>query len=166
MTSDILCHMVEKTTVSSTTRIAASPETVYAMVSDLTRMGEWSPEAKGGEWMGGASGPAVGVKFKGRNASGTRKWTAISTVTDVTAPRRFAFVSGIGPLKVSEWCYEITPVDGGAACDVTETWLLHQPLLVKAIGKFATGVADRAAHTKVMIDTTLARLKESAESGG
>ena len=36
--------------------INASPETVYGMVSDITRMGEWSPEAVGGRWMDGGSG--------------------------------------------------------------------------------------------------------------
>lgn len=157
--------MTEKPKVSATVRIAASPDTVYAMVSDLTRMGEWSPEATGGEWAGGVSGPAVGAKFKGNNCNGDKKWKAVSKVTEATAPTRFAFVNALGPLKVSEWCYEITPVDGGVACDVTESWQLNAPGLIGAVGKFVTGVPDRTAHTKTMIDTTLARLKESAESG-
>ena len=50
-----------------TKEINASPETVFAMVSDLTRMGEWSPENQGGQWVKGATGPAVGAQFKGRN---------------------------------------------------------------------------------------------------
>jgi hypothetical protein len=158
--------MTEKPKASGTVRIAASPETVYAMVSDLTRMGEWSPEATGGEWLGGATCAAVGAKFKGSNANGDKKWKAVSTITEASEPTRFAFMNGIGPLKTAEWRYEITPVDGGAACEVTESWQLHAPGLIGAVGKFATGVADRPAHTQAMIDTTLARLKESAESGG
>lgn len=157
--------MTEKPKVSATVHVAASPDKVYAMVSDLTRMGEWSPEATGGSWVGGASGPTVGAKFKGDNANGGKKWKAVSKVTEASAPTRFAFVNAIGPLKTAEWCYEITPVDGGAACEVTESWMLHAPGLIGALGKFVTGVADRPAHTKAMIDTTLARIKESAESG-
>ncbi|MEY3619020.1 MAG: hypothetical protein RL726_1718, partial [Actinomycetota bacterium] len=55
--------------------IAASPEVVWEMVSDLTRMGEWSPENKGGEWIKGATGPAVGASFKGRNSNGKKSWS-------------------------------------------------------------------------------------------
>lgn len=44
--------------VTVTREIAAPPEQVWDLVSDMTRMGEWSPEAPGGKWLGGASGPA------------------------------------------------------------------------------------------------------------
>src|SRR5262249_3904138 len=36
--------------------IQASPEAIYDLVSDLPRMGEWSPENIGGEWQGGGRG--------------------------------------------------------------------------------------------------------------
>lgn len=151
-----------ETTVSSTTRIAASPETVFKLVTDLPRMGEWSPEATGGEWVGG-DGPAVGVKFKGKNAHGDKKWSAVSKVTDVTPARRFAFANVIGPITISEWCYEINPVDGGAACELTESWKLNQKTLIGLVGKFLTGVEDREVHTRSMIETTLAGIKATAE---
>ena len=157
--------MTDKTTVSSSTRIAARPETVYALVSDLPRMGEWSPEATGGEWVGGATGPATGVKFKGTNAHGDKKWSAVAKVTDASAPTRFAFANVVGPVTISEWRYEIAPVDGGAACEVTETWELHQRLLIGLLGRFMTGVDDRTEHTRSMIATTLAGIKATAEGG-
>ena len=57
------------------TRIfAAKPEAVWSLVSDPTRMGEWSPENTGAEWIKGADGPAVGAKFRGSNARGRMKW--------------------------------------------------------------------------------------------
>jgi uncharacterized protein YndB with AHSA1/START domain len=49
--------------VSVERTIAASPDALWKMVSDVTRMGEWSPENTGGEWLKGATGPAVGAKF-------------------------------------------------------------------------------------------------------
>ena len=157
--------MTDKTTVSSSTHIAASPETVYALVSDLPRMGDWSPEATGGQWMGDAKGPAVGVKFKGSNAHGAKKWSTVAKVTDATAPTRFAFANIVGPVTISEWSYEITPVDGGKACEVTESWKLKQPLVISLVGKFMTGVEDRTEHTKSMIKATLAGIKATAENG-
>src|SRR5687767_5796747 len=46
--------------------IQASPEVVYDLVSNLPRMGDWSPENIGGEWQGGGSGQ-VGDRFLGHN---------------------------------------------------------------------------------------------------
>src|SRR4051812_29945801 len=50
--------------------IEATPEDVYALVSDITRMGEWSPECRRCTWTKGASGPAVGARFRARNKGG------------------------------------------------------------------------------------------------
>ena len=50
--------------------IAASPEAVFAAISDVTRMGEWSPECHACEWGDGATAPAVGVTFTGHNRHG------------------------------------------------------------------------------------------------
>ena len=41
--------------------VQAPPERVWELVSDITRAGEWSPEATGGRWRGDATGPAVGA---------------------------------------------------------------------------------------------------------
>ena len=55
--------------------IAAPSEKVWALVTDLPRMGEWSPENAGGEWVQGATGPALGSVFQGKNKNGIRRWT-------------------------------------------------------------------------------------------
>ncbi|MEP6624365.1 MAG: SRPBCC family protein, partial [Acidimicrobiia bacterium] len=78
--------------------IAAPPEKVWSLVSDITRMGEWSPEARGGEWVKGASGPAVGARFKGRNARGKRSWSTDCHVVECEPGSRFAFAVSSGPL--------------------------------------------------------------------
>ena len=33
--------------------IAADPEVVYDLISDITRMGEWSPETTSASWVSG-----------------------------------------------------------------------------------------------------------------
>ena len=35
-------------------------------------------ELHGGAWIKGATGPAVGAKFKGRNRLGSKKWSTVS----------------------------------------------------------------------------------------
>lgn len=59
--------------------IAAPAEKLWSLVSDLPRMGEWSPENAGGKWVKGATGPALGARFKGNNKNGVRRWS--TTVT-------------------------------------------------------------------------------------
>ena len=71
-------------TVSISREIAAPVEKVWSMVTDLPRMGEWSPENQGGDWVKGATGPAVDASFKGRNKNGKRAWS-----TSVAGRRRW-----------------------------------------------------------------------------
>ena len=59
--------------VSVTREIGAPAGQVWAMVSDLTRMGEWSPENEGGEWLRGAAGAQPGASFRGTNRNGKKK---------------------------------------------------------------------------------------------
>ena len=48
-----------------TVHMNATPEEVWALVSDVTQIGRYSPETFEGEWLDGATGPAVGARFRG-----------------------------------------------------------------------------------------------------
>lgn len=72
-------------------RIDAPVERVWALVTDIARMGEWSPEATGGRWTG-SGGPAVGARFVGTNRHGPVRWFTHCTVTECEPPSRFTFV--------------------------------------------------------------------------
>ena len=65
---------------AATRDIAAPAEKVWALVTDLPRMGEWSPENAGGKWVQGATGPALGSVFQGKNKNGIRRWSTTVTV--------------------------------------------------------------------------------------
>jgi hypothetical protein len=54
-------------------------------------MGEWSPENQGGKWAKGATGPAVGAIFKGRNKNGKKSWGTNVKVNACDAPKKFSF---------------------------------------------------------------------------
>src|SRR5664279_3861731 len=71
--------------------VDASADQVWAVLSDVRRVGEWSHEASGAHWLDGASGPAVGVRFRGRNKAGPWRWTRPCTVTDCDPLREFGF---------------------------------------------------------------------------
>ena len=148
--------------VSVTQDIGAPAEQVWAMVSDVTRMGEWSPENEGGTWLGGGTGAHAGAKFRGTNRIGKRTWKTVGTVVDADPGRRFFFrVTTIG-LKVAEWGYTFESTAAG--CRVTETWSDQRPGFLKPLAQLVTGVADRATHNRAGMEQTLERLKAAAES--
>ena len=90
--------------------IAAPADVLYEMVSDLSRMGEWSPENVGGSWRRG-SGPTVGGRFKGRNKRGPARWTTNVEVTAAEPGRLFEFVVHVvWPLTyLVTWGYRFEP---------------------------------------------------------
>ena len=150
------------TDVSVSKDVAAPPEQVWELVSDLPRMGEWSPENEGGEWIGGATSAAPGAKFRGSNRNGKKTWKSVATVIDADPGRRFSFrVSALG-LTVAEWSYTIEPTDTG--CRVTESWTDQRGALMKTMSKMATSVDDRASHNKTGMEQTLERLAAAAQS--
>jgi hypothetical protein len=100
--------------------IAAPAGKVWALVSDLPRMGEWSPENAGGTWTKGATGPALGAVFKGTNKNGFRRWSTSVTVVACEPGKVFEFAVTSGPLAVANWRYEFEETDSG--CRVTESW--------------------------------------------
>lgn len=153
--------MTDQVTVSET--IAAPAEKLYDMVSDLPRMGEWSPENRGGRWLDGAHGPAAGARFRGNNAHGWRRWSTTVTVTAAEPGRRFAFHVSYGPVGIADWSYEFAPA-ADAGTTVTQSWTDLRPQLLQLFGKPVTGVGDRATYNRQAMRTTLANLKRDAES--
>jgi len=143
--------------------IEAPAEQVWAMIADVTRMGEWSPESVGGTWLGGASGPAPGAKFRGTNQNGAKKWDTMATVVDADPGRRFSFRVKAAGFKVAEWTYTFEPTTTG--CLVTEIWFDQRGRIAKALGKPVSGVGDRAAHNRAGMEQTLERLAAAAEAG-
>lgn len=149
--------------VSRSTRIEAPAQRVWELVSDLPQMGRFSSENRGGSWRGGATGPAVGARFRGRNASGARRWSTDVRVVRCEQGRSFAFAVSSFGIPVSEWAYDITP-EGETACTVTESWADRRPAWFKAPAELVTGVRGRdAAHTAASIDRTLEALRRTAE---
>ena len=148
--------------VSFSREIAAPAERVWAMVADLDRMGEWSPENDGGRWVGSSDGPEVGAVFGGRNHNGWRRWRTKVTVIESDAPRRFAFRLRIGSLGGCDWVYDIEPI--GDSCRVTESWVDHRTWVLKKVGWAFSGVADRATHNRATMEATLDALARAAEA--
>lgn len=144
------------TSVTRSETVSASPQDVWAVISDLPGMGSLSPEATGGTWVKG-DGPAVGSVFKGKNARGKRSWSTKAKVTAAAPGSSFAFDVSFMGLAVSTWAYALEA--DGASTRVTETWTDRRPGFTKPGGKLVTGVSDREGYTATSIEHTLAALK-------
>ena len=150
------------TSVSASAVVDAPPERVWAMVADVTRMGEWSPETQSCEWIDGATGPEVGARFKGHNKRGPiARWTTTCTVIECEPGRVFAFSVGGTPAQPDNvWRYSFVPSGEGATM-VTETCEFPKPMSLpfKVITLATLGVRDREGDLKRGIEQTLAKLQ-------
>lgn len=142
--------------------MVADPQRVWELVSDLARMGEWSPEATGGHWKGGAGRASKGARFVGRNRSGWRRWSTLATVIECKPGKSFAFDITSGPLKVARWRYDIEPTGNG--CMVTESWEDHRSAFFARATSLLTGVNDRSGQNRKNMAATLRALAETAEA--
>jgi hypothetical protein len=140
--------------------IAARPEHLYDMVSDLPRMGEWSPENTGGRWSRGGHA-MVGATFRGRNKAGWRRWQTVVTVTAADRGQRFAFDVHFAAVPISTWEYTFTADDDG--CVVTEAWSDKRPGWMRALSGPVMAIPDRVAHNRAGMEATLRALKTAAE---
>jgi uncharacterized protein YndB with AHSA1/START domain len=144
--------------------IAAPPETVYALVSDITRMGEWSPECRRCTWTRGATGPAVGARFRAVN-KGRRgpSWFNSPTVTVADSGRAFAFNRSGPGIGSYTWRYDLTPTPSGTR--LTESYDVERPLAAAMswLTEKWVGSDDRDADLRAGMETTVQRIKHAAE---
>jgi len=140
--------------------IAVPPDALYAMVSDITRTGEWSPENLGGRWVGKKIGPSVGARFRGSNRRGFRRWSTTCTVVAAETGRRFAFDVAVAGITVARWSYEFVP--DGTGTLVTEIWTDRRPRWLATAAGPIMGITDMRAHTENNMRATLAKLRDVA----
>lgn len=153
---------------SVTVHMAAPAERIWAVVSDVTRVGEFSPETFEAEWLDGASGPGVGVRFRGhvkRNGRGPVYWTNCR-ITECEPERVFGFaVEGPRGQVVDTWTYELVPSGeggGGAGTDVTESFQIGSSPVLKLYWLLAGWARGRTNREGMR--TTLERIRAVVEA--
>lgn len=119
MSTDIFTTSWELT---DSIEVPAAPAELYVMVSDITRMGEWSPECRGGTWVSGTAG-TVGARFHGFNAHDGMAWVSESEVIEAEPDHAFGFSvmrfrTG-GPDDITDW------IEGSALGDMTWRFVIE-----------------------------------------
>lgn len=140
----------------------AAPEKVWDLVSDVTRIGEFSPETFEARWTHGATGPAVGARFKGhvkRNGVGPTYW-APCTVTRCVENEVFEFGVAVNGDVLNTWGYLLVPEGDGTRVTeyfrLTPKWYLRGYWLL--LGRLRGRTNERGMRT------TLERMKAVLES--
>jgi uncharacterized protein YndB with AHSA1/START domain len=144
-----------------TVHMAAPPERIWELVSDVTKIGSYSPETFEAEWLDGATGPEVGARFRGhvkRNGKGPTYWTPCTVLASVPG-REFRFGVGSGARPINVWGYRLEP--SGDGTDVTESFELADTAMIRlywALLGWARGRTNRNG-----MRTTLERIKAEVE---
>jgi Polyketide cyclase / dehydrase and lipid transport len=154
------------TQAQATSDVNASPTVVYYLVSDVRRMGEWSPECLGAEWLGGAIGPAVGAQFKGRNRHGGARWSTKSRVVTADPGAEFAFVTGHLGHDMTRWSYRFATTPSGTQVTESFEMLRDLPWYFRLGDRLLMGVKDRKSDLEANMRETLLRLKAATEDRG
>lgn len=141
--------------------MAVPPDELYALVSDVTRMGQWSPVCEACWWDDG-EGPRVGAWFTGRNQTPERTWEARCQVVAAEPGRKFAWEVNNGWVY---WGYEFEPDGDGTR--LTESWEFLPTGIAgfrERLGDAADAeIAKRSEAARTGIPETLAAIKKSAE---
>jgi len=149
-----------------TVHMAAPAERIWELVSDIRNTGRFSPETVDAEWLGGATGPAVGVRFRGkvvRNGRGPTYWSECR-ITACEPGSEFGFVVLVAGRPINHWHYRFTPAaapDGTDGTDVTESFRLEPSAgtrLYWALLGWARGRTNREG-----MRTTLERIRAVVE---
>lgn len=140
--------------------IDAPPAKVWALISDLSRMPEWSPQTRKMKLLGSMR---VGAKTVNVNRRGLQAWPTTSTIIAIEPERKLAFRVD---LNGTEWSYELEPIEGG-------TRVIESRRAPNGIKKVSTvlvnvmmgGVPSFEEELVDGMNQTLARIKAAAERG-
>ncbi|MFK0288923.1 SRPBCC family protein [Streptomyces sp. NPDC090442] len=147
--------------------VEVPPETAWAAVSDVRRMGEWSPECRGAWLLGGGVPLRPGARFLGRNRASWLPWVTLCRVVAAVPGEVFAFDVSFFGVPLSRWTYRFTAVPVG--CEVTEEWHDRRRglpgRLLTATAPLLTGVVRRRDRNRLTSRATLVALRTALEAG-
>jgi uncharacterized protein YndB with AHSA1/START domain len=142
--------------------VDASPEQVWDLLSDVVRMGEWSPECYRVEWVDGAAAPAKpGARFRGSNRWGPVRWSMTCEVKTADPGREISWATVQRERQLVTWTYRLEPTEAGT--DVVESFDVHWlPLGPRIFEDFL--MVNRDRHRAAAMAATLVRIKAAAEA--
>lgn len=151
---------------AASVEIDAPIDDVWALVSDIARVSEWSVECRGGEWLDGETAPRPGARFRGRNRRNTSRWSRVCEVVEVEPPRSFVWRTVATKLlpDSTEWRFELADADGRTrlteSMQVLKIPALHERMFVLILPQHKDRTPDLEAdlqRIKARIEAARAR---------
>jgi hypothetical protein len=113
----------------------ATPEQVWAIIADVTRIGDWSHECQAGAWLDGATSARSGARFTGANRVDRARWSRISEIVSADAPHELVWRTvpeGIYR-DSTEWRIRLDRTDDGTRITQSFTLLKINPVMERLI---------------------------------
>ncbi|MEU2256974.1 hemerythrin domain-containing protein [Nocardia xishanensis] len=123
---------------------AAPPDAVWAVLADVPRVGEWSHECRGADWLGDSTRAEVGARFRGSNKSGPWRWRRVCTCTVADKPRELVWVTDGVLGDNSEWRFRLRATPDGTCIEQTFRVLSLPVWLDRVIYRFVPAHRDRS----------------------
>ncbi|MCU1380874.1 MAG: hypothetical protein JWN29_3857 [Acidimicrobiales bacterium] len=149
--------------------VARPPEAVYAVVADVSRIGELSPVCASGVWDDAVAGATPGAWFTGHNAIGEFTWDTRCRVEVAEPGVEFVFVNcgAAGDVELVRWGYSFVPTADGT--EVVESWQVLPDYVDFVRGDdpdmdVTANIDGMAAMARDGMAATLAKLKQAAEA--
>lgn len=145
--------------ISASVEVAAAPEHVWATVSDVTRMSEWSPECRRIVVLGSPRS-GLGARLLGINRRGWAVWPTTSTVVRFEPGRAVAWKTRESG---ATWTYELEPTAGGTRLTGRRD-LPQFSIGTRAMAPLIGGANGHDEELEEGIRTTLRRIKTAVET--
>jgi hypothetical protein len=147
-------------TLTASTEVQASTDRVYSVVSDVTRIPEWSPETRRAEWL-------APDRFRAWNRRRLGRWRTVANVVEAWPGHKFSFVVQAMGGDWTQWTYLIEPGSTAGTTRLTETFRMCVPLPfgVVVFERLFLFVGDRRSDLQANIDLSVDRIRRIVESG-
>ena len=151
--------------------IAAPAAVVWALVCDIQLPARFSSEFNGGEWLDGASSPAPGARFTGRNHHpAIGNWETTSTICEFQPEQVLGWAVGDPDQPSALWRFTLVADADGTGTRLTQ-WMQIGPgpsgisAAIEAMPDKESRILQRrlGEHSANMA-ATLAGIKEVAEA--
>jgi uncharacterized protein YndB with AHSA1/START domain len=145
--------------ISASVEVAAAPDAVWAVVSDVTRMPEWSPELRR-LFVIGSKEPRVGMNMVGINRRKYVAWPTTSKVVRLEPGRAIAWKTRESG---ATWTYELEPTESGTRV----TGRRDLPAFTFGTTLLAPVIGGAEGHDQELADgirSTLEQIKATVEA--
>jgi Polyketide cyclase / dehydrase and lipid transport len=147
-------------TLAASIEVRASADQVYAVISDVTRIPEWSPETRRAEWL-------APDRFRAWNRRRLGRWRTVANVVEAWPGHKFSFVVQALGGDWTQWTYLIEPGSTVGTTRLTETIRMCVPLPFSAVvfERLFLFVRDRRSDLQANLDLSVNRIRNIVEAG-